>query len=51
MEAKPCQHDCHPLIDDEAVEDLKGDGVEGGDDEGQVQGKWDHCVDQQQNLR
>lgn len=50
MEAKPDQHYCCPLVDDDAIEDLKDDGVNSGNDEGQVQGKWDHCVDQQQNL-
>lgn len=51
MEPKPDQYNCSSLVDEEAIQNLKGDRVEGCDDEGQVQGKRNHCVDQQQNLR
>lgn len=50
MKTKPDQHYCRFLVDDKAIEDLKDDRVEGGDDESHIQGKWNHCVDQQQDL-
>ena len=50
MKAEANQNYCHSLVNDEAIEDLKGDGVEDSDDECQVQRQWNHSVDQQQHL-
>lgn len=47
MKAKPDQHNCHSLVDNEAVNSFKDDGVEGGDNKGHIWRKWNHCVDQQ----
>ena len=51
VEAEADENYCHSLVDDEAIEDLKGNGVEGGDDESHVERQWNHCVYQQQYLQ